>query len=293
MNNLREILSPIKNELDIFEKKLKNVIDSSDNFLHDDLIKFIFASSKRLRPIFVFLFSKILEIEKNEMVQKIALSAELVHSASLIHDDIIDEDKLRRNNPTFFEKFGSKIAVLEGDLMLSMALNVLSNTSLDIVKIFSNRIKDTINGELSQNEGLFEAISLEKYIKKSLDKTANIFLMGLESLFTLKEVSKELKDNLIYFLKNYCLAFQIKNDIDDFKNDKKDIKNGNYTLVMLYFLKENEFSDLKNICVEKYVKQANLKMLEYKKTALDYLNKIENSQYKKALIEIVNKTIME
>ena len=98
-----KIIFPIENELKNFETKLKEVILNSDNFLTYDLEKFIFTNPKRLRPIFIFLFAKILKID-NPLVQNIALITELIHNASLIHDDIIDEEKIRRNNPTFFEK---------------------------------------------------------------------------------------------------------------------------------------------------------------------------------------------
>ena len=132
MNN---IIHPIKNELEIFENNLKEVITSCDNFLMQDLEKFMFEKAKRLRPILVFLFAKILKI-KSPLVQDIAIITELIHSASLIHDDIIDEEKTRRNNPTFYSKFGSKIAVLEGDLLLSLALEKISNTTLEIYLAF-------------------------------------------------------------------------------------------------------------------------------------------------------------
>ena len=107
MNN---IISPIKNELDIFENELKKVVLKEDNFLTSDLEKFIFTNPKRLRPIFIFLFAKILKIE-NPLVIDIALITELIHSASLIHDDIIDEEKTRRKNLTFYKKYGAKTSI--------------------------------------------------------------------------------------------------------------------------------------------------------------------------------------
>jgi len=264
-----KIIFPIKNELNEFENKLKKVILSEDNFLVSDLDSFIFSSAKRLRPIFVFLFAKILKIE-NRLVLDIALISELIHSASLIHDDIIDEAKTRRNNPTFFEKYGSKLAVLEGDFLLSLALEKLSETTLEISKIFANRIKKTILGEINQNENLDKITDIETYFKKTSAKTANLFVAGLEALFTLGNKN----ENLLKFIKNYALAFQIKNDIDDFKTNKFDYKNGNYTLPMIYSSLE----------------KANNKVIEIKNLALYELEKIENSIYKTSLIELVNYT---
>lgn len=273
-----KIIFPIKNELNEFENKLKKVVLSEDNFLTCDLEKFIFSKPKRLRPIFIFLFAKILKID-SPLVLDIALITELIHSASLIHDDIIDEEKIRRNTPTFFEKYGSKLAVLEGDMLLAFALEKISNTTLDISKIFANRIKRTLQGEISQNEDLNKIVDIEKYYKKTYEKTANLFIAGLEALFTLEAKN----DNLLKFIEKYALAFQIKNDVDNFKNTKTDIKNGNYTLPMIYSSMENNSEN-----IDEYIKKAQEKVEELKKDSIDELKNIEDSQYKKSLIELVN-----
>ena len=265
-----KIIFPIKNELEDFENSLKEVILKENNFLTYDLEKFIFTNPKRLRPIFIFLFSKILKIE-NPLVMDIALITELIHNASLIHDDIIDEEKIRRNNPTFYEKYGSKLAVLEGDLLLSLALEKISSTTLEISKIFASRIKATIQGEIKQNENLDKIIDIESYLNKTYAKTANLFIVGLEALFTLDKKN----ENLLNFIKSYALAFQIKNDIDDFKTGKSDIKNGNYTLPMIYSSLEKTIE---------YVE-------ELKNSALKELNNIENSIYKNSLIELTKYTL--
>ena len=267
MNN---IIFPIKNELDEFENKLKEVILNENNFLMSELENFMFSSAKRLRPIFIFLFAKILKI-KNPLIVDIALITELIHNASLIHDDIIDEEKTRRNNPTFYEKYGSKLAVLEGDLLLSIALEKISETTLEISKIFATRIKATIQGEIKQNENLNQLTDVETYLNKTSAKTANLFIAGLEALFTIDKQNK----NLLNFIKNYALAFQIKNDIDDFKDKKSDIKNGNYTLPMLYSSIKKSIEYLENL----------------KNIALEELDSIEDSIYKTSLIELTNYTL--
>ena len=273
-----KIISPIENELKNFEAKLKEVILNTDNFLTYDLEKFMFTSPKRLRPIFIFLFAKVLKID-NPLVGNIALITELIHNASLIHDDIIDEEKVRRNNPTFFEKYGSKLAVLEGDLLLSLALEQISNTNIEISRIFASKIKSTIQGEISQNENNNKITDIETYYKKTIAKTAILFLAGLEALFTL---SKEDKD-LYYFMKNYALAFQIKNDIDNFKTNSSDYKNGNYTLPVIYSFMENQAKNF-----EQYIEKSYKEVEKIAKSAIDSLEKIENSIYKKALIDLTN-----
>lgn len=283
-----KIILPIKNDLDAFENKLKEIIDLNSNFLTKDLNKFLFTNPKRLRPILIFLFAKILKID-NSLVQNIAIITELIHNASLIHDDILDEEKIRRNNPTFFEKYGSKLAVLEGDLLLSLALEEISKTNIEIAKIFSSKIKATIQGEIKQNENIDKIIDIETYYSKTYNKTANLFLAGIEALFTIKEK----QENLLDFTKNFALAFQIKNDIDNFKNNSTDFKNGNYTLPVIYFFKENNSINFnqKDTDFQKYIDKSCMEIEILKEKALFSLNDIENSICKKALIDLTNHTL--
>ena len=294
IRNIKDIISVVKNESDTFEKKLKIIIDKNRNFLKEDLKNFMFSNPKRLRPLFVFLFSKILKIDNFNQVLNIALALEFIHNASLIHDDILDNEKLRRNNPTFYEKYGAKLAVLEGDMLLSMALNILSDTNLDILKIFSNKIQKTLEGEIEQNSSLNKIIDERTYIRKTFNKTGNLFFAGLESLFVLKNIDDKTKYKLRKFLKNYTLAFQIKNDIDNIKNKNlSDIKNGNYTLPVLYFCQENDIDLLncENDCFQNCINLANKKVDKYRKSAIIFLNEIEDSVYKKVLTDLCNYTL--
>ncbi len=291
---IKDITFVVKDELEFFEKKIKKILDKNDNFLKKDLNDFIFSNPKRLRPLFVFLFAKILKIKDFSQVFNIALTLEFIHSASLIHDDILDNEKIRRSNPTFYEKYGAKLAVLEGDLLLSMALNVLSETNLDILKIFSNKIQKTLDGEIEQNSFLNKVIDEKKYLEKTFNKTGNLFFAGLESLFTLENFDNAIKIDLENFLKNYTLAFQIKNDIDNIQNkNSSDIKNGNYTLPVLYFCKENNIDllDCKNDCFQNCIDLANKKVCSYKEAAINFLDKIEDTVYKSALVNLCNYTL--
>ena len=295
MSELIKITSSIKKESDGFEKKLKDIVTSDDNFLKDYLVDFVFSNPKRLRPTITYLLSKILNI-KDDFVDNIALSLELIHSASLIHDDILDEAILRRNKQTFYNKFGSKIAVLEGDFLLSSALEILSNCPKDIIKIFSKKIKETLLGELNQNSNLNKIQTVDDYINKNLSKTTNLFLAGLESLFCLKTVDEKTKDSLLNFLKNYSIAFQIKNDIANIENENSsDIKCGNYTLPVIYFCLEN---DIKEFRVEDfnskkaiYIAKTLKKVEEYKNLSIKFLENIENSIYKEELVKLCEFTL--
>lgn len=283
------VAAPIKTELNLFENKLRDIIESQDNFLKEDLIKFVFSDAKRLRVIFIFLFAKILKLDCDDIF-KIALGVEILHNASLIHDDIIDDEKTRRNLETFNSKFNSKLALLEGDLLFALALQVLSATNPDVLKIFSKRVILTINGEIKQNENINKKIPLQDYFEKTFNKTGNLFMAGLEALFTMGDCNIEIKNALSDFMKNYSIAFQIKNDINDIKTDKSDIKNGNYTLSVLYFFMENE-QIFKNSDFSKYISKALKKVEEFLNLAQKSLNKIPNSIYKNSLVEICSITL--
>lgn len=281
---MNSIIFPVKSELEIFEDKLRKIIKKDDNFFKDELEEFIFSNPKRLRPILVFLFAKILKIDDIKVFD-IALALELFHNASLLHDDIIDEEEHRRGIATFCKKFGDKKALLEGDLLLSLGLEVLSNTDIEIVKIFSKKIKKTILGEIKQNQNVEKILDENEYFIKTFEKTGNLFFAGLESLFELKEVENSLKEKLRNFLKNFSLAFQIKNDLENFKNSKTDVKNGTYTLpVIYYFLKYGDLNFDNNF--DEILSKTSLKIAKLNENAINYIKDIEPVEIRQALIEL-------
>ena len=171
MNQIDEIkkcCTSIEDNIEHFENALKEIVNKDKNFLTSDLNKFLFTNPKRLRPRFVFLFARVLNCNSS-LVYNIALALELIHSASLIHDDILDFEDTRRNNLTFYKKYGSRLAVLEGDYLLSLANEELAKTNNKILNIFSLRIKKTILGEILQNENLNKILHKKEEPKNYLD----------------------------------------------------------------------------------------------------------------------------
>ncbi len=284
---IRKIISPIQKEADIFEDKLRQLIDFQDIPLKESISNFLFKNTKRLRPVFTILFAKFLKIE-NEITYKIALAQEIIHAASLLHDDIIDNQSQRRGNITINSKYGNKFALLEGDFLLALSLEILSDTKIEIIKIFTDKIKKTIKGEIEQNCHTNRIMSEKEYFKKTLNKTANLFLTGLESLFLLKNNDNKTKKCLTKFLTNYSLAFQIKNDIEDIEED---FKNGNYTLPVLYFFKENNTDNINYENIKKYKDLAFKKLDDLSKKALEQLSGLEDNEYKNSIIELCKYTL--
>ena len=150
------ILKPVQNYIFELENDLKNVVEQNKNELCDDVLGFLFAKSKRLRPAFVFLLALLLDKKVDENIQKIALCLEILHSATLVHDDIIDEETKRREIESFYSKFGQKKAIIIGDYLFSLALLKLSSIeNQKISKIFADNILLTINGEINQFKSSF------------------------------------------------------------------------------------------------------------------------------------------
>ena len=286
--NLTKVKLFIKKDIDNFEKCLEEIVSNQDIFLKEDLYNFIFKNPKRLRPIFTFLFANFLNIKDENNILNIALAQELIHSASLIHDDIIDEEISRRGQETFYSKYNSKTSVILGDMLLSLSLEVLAKTNIEIVKIFAQKIKKTILGELKQNENNFKTTNEKEYFEKTFAKTGNLFLAGLESLFILKNIDFAIREDLINFLTNFTIAFQLNNDLNDFsKNNSSDIKNGNYTLPMLYFLMENKIENFNNNNeIQKYTKQTEEKIKELFLKSILYLEKYKQNKNIELIIEL-------
>ena len=289
-----QLIPSIKNEILIFEDNFKELIKSKNLLLQNEINEFLFLNPKRLRPIFVFLFAKILKIE-NALTSKIALISELIHNASLLHDDVIDDEDKRRGKLAFHQKINSKIAILEGDFLLSLALEELSKTSLEILNIYSDKIQKTIQGEIKQNLSLEQILNVEEYFKNNFSKTGNLFLAGLESLLTINNFPFEIQKSLKDFMINYSFAFQLKNDIDNILKNCSDIKNGNYTLPVIYFNLKNPNKTLDSITkenLEEEIKNSYIKLEEFKNNAIFSLKNIEDSIFKEDLIRLTKNTLM-
>ena len=251
-----ETLKPYILEL---ESNIKALVENNPNELKDEVLRFLFANPKRLRPLFCFICALALGYKPDSEVQKIALALEILHSATLVHDDVLDESEKRRGEESFYQKFGSKKSIVIGDYLLSLCFQVLSDIkNPNVLKIFSDNILKTINGEINQFQTRFEFQTKEEYIKKTSAKTANLFVCAAKSVCTIFNADKEKSRLLEDFALNFGTIFQLKNDIKDFSNTSDDIKNGIYTLCLIYFKQENPTCDIMNIDnkdIEKYTRK--------------------------------------
>ncbi|MBR1977683.1 polyprenyl synthetase family protein [bacterium] len=226
--------------LETFELELKNILKGLDCTYINEIGDFIFAPSKRLRPRLIFAACKALNKPIDTEQIKLAVAIELLHSATLAHDDVIDNSCMRRGKSSFFGELGSHGAVLIGDYILAIMLKILADIgSSDVTRLYSEYIMRVIQGEFSQMKNKNVVRTEEEYIKVCAQKTASLFELALSSVFC--NEAEELRTELIAYAQNFGIAFQIKNDIADFEGDGADCKNGTYTLPSI--LKEKGFSN--------------------------------------------------
>ncbi len=246
---LEEIFQPISKELQLVEKQLRlqltNIIYENQNINQDqqeyvDLsIRHLFKTiGKRLRPALVLLSAKLVgpvdtrESSYQSLLQ-LAATVELIHSASLIHDDVLDDARHRRNQLSLNEKYGNKIAVIVGDMLFSQAFSILLNLEIadwqkkqEIFQIICNTIKKMCIGEICQRQIITDHRSAEfdEYLVLTENKTARLMSACCQCGAILTGIDKTTSQNMARFGLHFGIAFQLA---DDFKDQdallKKDV----------------------------------------------------------------------
>jgi all-trans-nonaprenyl-diphosphate synthase len=175
----------------------------------------------------------------------------MIHTASLVHDDVVDESDVRRGVPTVHSLFGNRIAVLAGDFLFAQSSWYLANLeNLEVVKLLSEVIRDFAEGEILQSINRFDTdLSLDAYLDKSYYKTASLIANSAKAAGVLSEVPSEMADSLYHYGRELGLAFQIVDDILDFTTSTEilgkpagsDLISGNITAPALYAMEEKPY----------------------------------------------------
>ena len=311
MNISKKIKNPISKELKIFEKQFFNSVSSKVKLLNLILRYILKRKGKQIRPILVILFSKMFSNGKvSSKTYRAANLVELIHTASLVHDDVIDESNIRRNFLTINALWKNKISVLVGDFFLSKALLLSTqNNDYDLLDQVSIAVKEISEGELFQiQKSRSLKISEDDYFKLITKKTASLFscccLLGLISSGNKKNKNVE---NFGLFL---GIIFQIKDDLFDYskkrigKPTKDDLKRQKISLPLIYSIKQASKSQLRSIklifkrkkhttedkkIINQFVKEHNgfkyteSVMLDYKKKALKILETFPDNESRNSL----------
>ncbi len=285
--NFSEKYSKIKQlaqkELDIIEEKMVSVINTKEP-LNSYLKDFLTNPSKRIRPLLGILYTKAKGKEVTDKQLELLTAIELVHNASLIHDDIIDESKLRRGHKTLSAEFDNKLAVISGDYLLSCTMEILTNLeNIEIIKKITKTIKQMCIGEINQNFDRFKIGTIEDYIEKTKNKTAYLFetvLVCCEMLENKEDLTKISKLGL-----DIGIAFQIRDDILNLtSNDKQkpvnnDIEDGIYNAPVIFSQSTTDYS----VGIEK----TKVLLNNYIKSAKEKIDDLPENTYKTALFEFL------
>ena len=244
MDFLQTINKPIEKEIADFNDFFKSML-KSDVVLMNDALSFLSESiGKMMRPTLVLLVAKSIG-NINEKTFSAATAVEMLHTASLLHDDVIDESDKRRGRPSLNVRFNNNVAVLTGDYLFSMALNCTARTGdIRVVDSISVMGRDLPNGEVMQVELQQNgSYSEENYFKVIYYKTASLFVCSSACAVYTAGGSDEMVEKFSDYGKYAGLCFQMKDDIFDYysndigKPTGSDMREGKITLPALYVLR--------------------------------------------------------
>ncbi|NMA83052.1 MAG: polyprenyl synthetase family protein [Epulopiscium sp.] len=246
------------------EEYMKQSIVSRKPLLTEISLDLVEAGGKRLRPTFTILAAQQGKAYQPDTIIPIAGAIELLHTATLVHDDIIDEAKFRRGKQSVYSKWGKDMAIYTGDYLFSRAFMMLSKkTSFNQLYYLAHGIKAICEGEVDQHESLYNIdIKVYDYLKRIYRKTAVLFAIsttiGAHESKAPKKVIKALGEIGIA----YGIAFQIKDDLLDYTTTEEiigkpignDIQQGVYTLPLLYAIQEPKVGEkIKTILQQKEI----------------------------------------
>ncbi len=316
---VKEILAPIETEMKLFEVRFHESMKSKVPLLDKITHYIIRRKGKQMRPMFLFLTAKMLG-EINEKTYQSASLVELLHTATLVHDDVVDDANERRGFFSVNALWKNKIAVLVGDYMLSrVLLHSLENDNIRALQIVARAVREMSEGELLQIEKARKLdITEEVYFEVIRQKTASLIATVCESAAASVD-REDMADRMRRFGELVGLAFQVKDDIFDYgtpgnigKPTGNDIRERKMTLPLIYALQHSDKAvrqELMNIVKnhneeKKYVHRAihlvidaggieyaHKRMIELKTEALDLLTDIPDSESKRALIGLVEYTV--
>lgn len=271
---LSEYLIPIYRDMDQLEKQLKKQVYTHSPTLQQ-MLQHVFSSvGKRIRPAIYFLTCNMLNYRGRHKLP-VAVAIEYVHTASLLHDDVVDNSKIRRNKPTLQTIWGCESAVLVGDSIYATASELLATTNkLDIVASFARTIRLMSEGELLQLEHVFDfSVKTTTYLRILQAKTGTLLGASCSSAGVLAGLSSKKCHILYNFGKYLGLAFQLVDDALDFnaingnfgKEKHKDLLEGRITLPLILLQQQAskpEITQLINILQQKKILPTDVSIMK-------------------------------
>jgi octaprenyl-diphosphate synthase len=322
MSVVDKIKAPIKDEMGKFEPFFRSSMQTKVPLLNIIMNYLLRRKGKQMRPMFVFLTAKMLKDEVDESTFTAASLIELLHTATLIHDDVVDESYERRGFFSINALWKSKISVLVGDYLLSKGLLLaVEHNEYELLKIVSVAVREMSEGELLQIQksrklNLTEEVYYDIIRKKTASLIAACTACGAKS----SGADDSLVEKMWQFGEYVGMAFQIKDDLLDYQNNGgigkpsgNDIKEKKLTLPIIYALDKSSLTEKKKMLsiVKRHnknkqkvqevidfviakggIEYASQRMHEYKDKALTLLNEIPDNNPKDALKELVNYVVI-
>lgn len=313
---LDKIKHPVKDQLKEFEKLFKTSMNSKVPLLNTITRYIVKRKGKQIRPMFIF-FSASMFGEITEKTYRAASLIELLHTATLIHDDVVDDSNQRRGFFSLNALWKNKISVLVGDYLLSRGLLLaLDNKDFELLRIVSDSVREMSEGELLQVEKARRLdIAEEVYFEIITKKTASLIASCLASGAASVDVKPEIIEQMHQIGINCGIAFQIKDDLLDFKKNittgkpsGTDVKEQKLTLPLIHCLNNTGYNQKRKIIniiknhnhdPEKVsllfniinqsggIQYAEEKMNDFKNKALDILHNFPNSDARNSLEELI------
>src|SRR5690625_2060072 len=316
---IANMYSFLKHDLEDIENRLTEVVAADHRILHEASLQLLRAGGKRIRPVFVLLAAQFGNYRENmEQVKAIAVALELIHMASLVHDDVVDDAEIRRGKPTVKHLYGNKVATYTGDYMLASALETITTVPIpSIHRILSKSLVKVVEGEIIQIEDKFNINQhLKHYLRRIKRKTALLIATSCKLGAITSGTTKKQASALFRYGYNVGMSFQIIDDILDFTSTPEelgkptghDLQQGNITLPVLCAMKDANFKEqlyktfehpsnvtdeqingllsllLKTNAIEQSYQLSSM----YLKKALHSLKNFENKEAKNSLITIAH-----
>ncbi len=238
---------PIIELIPLVDAKMREQSEGSHEYLQDALNHLLDSGGKRIRSALTLLISSMFKVEKERMIT-LAAAVEMLHTATLVHDDLIDGSVLRRGNPTLNSKWSPGAAILTGDYLFARAAKLAAETnSLEIMNMFAYKLSIIVNGEVVQLFNKRGRSTMEDYFQKIHAKTASLFELASIAPVYISTKNEEDVRLLGIYGNNIGMAFQIVDDVLDYVGDQaqvgkpivSDLRQGLVTLPALYYLEEN------------------------------------------------------
>lgn len=309
---LKMLYSFLNNDLNQIEKELEASIQSDHPTLQEASLQLLQAGGKRIRPVFVLLSGKFGNYNI-DVIKNVAVSLELIHTASLVHDDVIDDAELRRGRQTIKSKWDNRVAMYTGDYIFARSLELITKIKNPLAhQILSQTIVEVCIGEIEQIKDKFDwDQSFRTYLRRIKRKTAILIATSCQLGAIAADTPIEIYQQLYKFGYYVGMSFQITDDVLDFTGTEKqlgkpagsDLRQGNITLPVLYamrdnrikkkiielseFDKEGSFSEILSLIKETGAIEYSIKVSDaYLDKAYRVLDELPNNKAKVALHNI-------